>query len=159
MDTVRVRAHESSDFRLKSTENQPKVLILQDFYGSGPRGRKFESCHSDQKHKGHQKVSLVFLVGTTAIRARTPNPLVGFGKSSNLVTRPLARSDNQSNYYSVLHLTTPTKTKHENLRQPLFLSEIALIFYFLLEKCFSISSRSSVRFCFTRSNSLLGFHK
>ena len=35
MDTVRVRAHESSDFRLKSTENQPKVLILQDFYGSG----------------------------------------------------------------------------------------------------------------------------
>ena len=48
MDTVRVRAHESSDFRLKSTENQPKVLILQDFYGSGPRGRWFKSSHSDQ---------------------------------------------------------------------------------------------------------------
>ena len=51
MDTVRVRAHESSDFRLKSTENQPKVLILQDFYGSGRRGRKFESCHLDQNQK------------------------------------------------------------------------------------------------------------
>ena len=51
MDTVRVRAHESSDFRLKSTENQPKVLILQDFYGSGRRGRKFESCHLDHKSK------------------------------------------------------------------------------------------------------------
>lgn len=159
METVRTRASESIVLGLKSTKKSTKVVKKRWRICSGPRGRKFESCHSDQKHKGHQKVSLVFLVGTTAIRARTPNPLVGFGKSSNLVTRPLARSDNQSNYYSVLHLTTPTKTKHENLRQPLFLSEIALIFYFLLEKCFSISSRSSVRFCFTRSNSLLGFHK
>ena len=50
MDTVRVRAHESSDFRLKSTENQPKVLILQDFYGSGTGGREFESRHFDQKY-------------------------------------------------------------------------------------------------------------
>ena len=52
MDTVRVRAHESSDFRLKSIENHPKALILQGFYGSGPRGRRFESCHSDQRNKG-----------------------------------------------------------------------------------------------------------
>lgn len=35
MDTVRVRAHESSDFRLKSIENHSKTLILQGFYGSG----------------------------------------------------------------------------------------------------------------------------
>ena len=61
VDTVRVRAHESSDFRLKSTENQPKVLILQDFYGSGPRGRRFKSSHSDQQDEGEkmQKVSML----------------------------------------------------------------------------------------------------
>ena len=47
MDTVRVRAHESSDFRLKSIENHSKTLILQSFYGSGRRSRKFESCHLD----------------------------------------------------------------------------------------------------------------
>ena len=51
MDTVRRVALESIDFRYKSTENHPKVLILQGFYGSGRRSRGFESRHLDQKRK------------------------------------------------------------------------------------------------------------
>ena len=66
VDTVRVRAHESSDFRLKSTENQPKVLILQDFYGSGPRGRVFESPHSD--HKKHLQIASAFFVSAEQMK-------------------------------------------------------------------------------------------
>ena len=44
-------ALKSTDFRYESIENHPKVLILQGFYGSGRRSRKFESCHLDQIKK------------------------------------------------------------------------------------------------------------
>ena len=59
METVLLRAHESSDFRLKSIENHSKTLILQGFYGSGPRGRGFKSRHLDQK--GKHAILRVFL--------------------------------------------------------------------------------------------------
>ena len=53
MDTVRVRAHESSDFRLKSIKNHSKTLILQGFYGSGhhhrSRRRFFGKCRKPLK--------------------------------------------------------------------------------------------------------------
>ena len=42
MDAVCYEALESIDFRYESIENHPKVLILQGFYGSGRRSRKFE---------------------------------------------------------------------------------------------------------------------
>ena len=53
METVLARAHESSDFRLKSIENPPKTLILQGFYGSGhnhrSRRRIFEKSRKPLK--------------------------------------------------------------------------------------------------------------
>ena len=60
VDTVRRVALESIDFRYKSTENHPKVLILQGFYGSGRRSRKFESCHLDQKIKAEHLLPFDF---------------------------------------------------------------------------------------------------
>ena len=62
VDTVRVRAHESSDFRLKSIENHPKTLILQGFYGSGRGSRKFESCHLDQNQNGKACLPILILI-------------------------------------------------------------------------------------------------
>ena len=53
VDAVCWVALESTDFRYKSTKNHPKALILQGFYGSGRRSRKFESCHLD--HFGSEK--------------------------------------------------------------------------------------------------------
>ena len=49
VETVLERAHESSDFRLKSIKNHSKTLILQGILRLGRRCRRFESCHSDQK--------------------------------------------------------------------------------------------------------------
>ena len=46
VDAVCYEALKSTDFRYESIENHPKVLILQGFYGSGPRGRGFESNFS-----------------------------------------------------------------------------------------------------------------
>ena len=64
VESVWVRAPESSDFRLKSIKNHAKALILQGFYGSGRRGRKFESCHLDHKSKQRGIASLfAFIVG------------------------------------------------------------------------------------------------
>ena len=48
VETVLERAHESSDFRLKSIKNHSKTLILQGILRLGRRCRRFESCHSDQ---------------------------------------------------------------------------------------------------------------
>ena len=54
VDAVCWVALESTDFRYKSTKNHPKALIIQGFYGSGRRGRKFESCHLDQNRLWEQ---------------------------------------------------------------------------------------------------------
>ena len=48
VETVLERAHESSDFRLKSIKNHSKTLILQGVLRLGRRCRRFEPCHSDQ---------------------------------------------------------------------------------------------------------------
>ena len=58
VDIVRWVALESTDFRYKSTENHPKVLILQGFYGSGTGGREFESRHFDQQKREMHRISL-----------------------------------------------------------------------------------------------------
>ena len=57
VESVWVRAPESSDFRYKSIKNHSKTLILQGFYGSGRRSRKFESCHLDQNRLWEQSQS------------------------------------------------------------------------------------------------------
>ena len=65
MDAVCWVALESTDFRYKSTKNHPKALILQGFYGSGRRSRKFESCHLDHRSKNerHRLSFFALIVG------------------------------------------------------------------------------------------------
>ena len=85
METVRKRAPESIVFGLKSTKKQIKVVkrLLRD--ASGRRGRKFESCHLDQKKRDRKAIpfllvlmtDLILVVASQQLQVRIRRPKIG----------------------------------------------------------------------------------
>ncbi|MBQ9761364.1 MAG: hypothetical protein IJW16_08465, partial [Clostridia bacterium] len=69
---VRRGASESIVFRLKSTKKSTKVVKKRWRICSGPRGRWFESSHSDHKKKrGYRKISsLLFTIADNRFEPR-----------------------------------------------------------------------------------------
>ena len=143
METVLARAHESSDFRLKSIENPPKTLILQGFYGSGlnhrSRRRIFEksrkppqtltfsalpnvekSSISRSDHMfDHLQKNLIFL------------PFRGVAK----VVSRIVRDDEIAGSSPVTSTKKQPKTSHFDLFSAVFLYIFHKIGYFQLTTC------------------------
>ena len=68
VETVRTRASESIVFGLKSIKKSTKVVKKRWRICSGPRGRVFESPHSDQKKFTDGLPSVIFLLCSNMLR-------------------------------------------------------------------------------------------
>ena len=74
MEAVLLRAPESTDFRLKSIKKMRKSRKKSVSFCLGPRCRRFESCHSDQKRKEGDKL-LLFVFRLNFIDSNLSNAL------------------------------------------------------------------------------------